>query len=114
LYQQRHRGRSWWIGYCLLPTACCLLLISCPKPAPPKPQGPTGVIAVSGAPAGAVLTLDEADSFPLSKVARLRVSAGKHRITVECDGFFPDYQLVEVPANGEAQVKVSLKPYQPD
>jgi hypothetical protein len=90
---------------------------ACHKPKPseikttPKAQGS---LVILGAPEGALLIIDEGETFPLSPRSRLTLSTGQHRVTVECDGFFSMYQLVTIKEKEEISVTVLLQPYMPD
>jgi hypothetical protein len=80
----------------------------------PKPKGPLGALIVVGAPNGCLLVIDEGYTYPLSPRSRLQLSIGKHRVEIECDGFFPLRQFVTIVENQETTLEVVLKPFLSD
>jgi hypothetical protein len=88
----------------------------CPKPTPAKAavKKPRGTLVVIGAPEGAIVTIDERNAYPLSSKSRLNLTVGDHRVTIECDGFFPMYQLVTIKEKEETSLTALLQPSMPD
>jgi hypothetical protein len=104
-----------------LSSSLLLLLVlsgvaACRKPNQPTTiiQKPQGFLIVIGAPEGALLLVDEGEAYPLSARSRLKLPIGAHRVTIECDGFFSMYQLVEIKEKEETSVTVLLQPFLPD
>ncbi len=70
-----------------------------------------GILRVRGAPADALVTIDDHYVGKLGRLGRygLKLPAGEHRVTVEANGYFPQDELVKVPANGDAKLDVKLE-----
>lgn len=99
-----------WVGLLFLGLA----LSGCTRPKVEKPRLPTGVVLITGAPVGSLLTLDEGESYPLGPSSRFQMTAGVHRLTIECDGYFPAYQTVTISPDKETSIAVKLRPYLSD
>jgi hypothetical protein len=71
------------------------------------PAGPSGVVEVRTIPPGAIISADGApiaDKTPTS----LRLTAGRHTLTISLAGYAPVQRDIEVPATDSTPVKVYL------
>jgi hypothetical protein len=91
-------------------------LESCQKQKPAKPvvQKPRGTLIVIGAPEGAILVVDEKNTYPLGAKSRLKLPIGEHRVSIECQGYFPMYQIVTIKEQEETSLTALLQPSMPD
>ena len=75
---------------------------------PPRPTVSLRVVRKDGTPRDASVTIDEQYIGPLGYVAAhgVRMPEGKHRITIEREGYFPyDVQVVA----GRARIRLDVK-----
>jgi hypothetical protein len=70
-----------------------------------------GVLRLAGAPADALVTIDDVYVGKLVRLEEFGLSliAGEHRVTIEATGYFPEDRLVVVPADGSAKIHVTLE-----
>ena len=63
----------------------------------PPAKAPTVSLKLAGTPPSATVTIDDQRLGPLAYVAKRGVALpkGRHRVTVEADGYFPWDRLVE-------------------
>jgi hypothetical protein len=75
----------------------------------PHSAAPTASLRMHGAPADALVTIDEEMVGPLALVAARGVALhkGTHQVTVTAPGFFPWDELVK--ADGSSQKRIELE-----
>ena len=76
------------------------------------PRGPTVSLRLQGSPREASVTIDDEDVGPLEGVAIRGVALprGKHRITVDAPGYFPQDTMVDAQDNTPVRINVRLVP----
>ncbi len=94
---------------CLVVASAAVSVTGCG--APPA-RAPTVALRISGGPANASVTVDDEPIGSFDGVAAHGVALppGRHRLTVEADGYFPSDQVVEAELGAPpVQLKVQLE-----
>jgi PEGA domain len=73
--------------------------------------GPRGTVRFSGEPGDARIEVDETHLGPLNMFEKKGVllKPGSHRIIVRADGYFPEYQIIEIKENELLVVEIELR-----
>jgi len=92
--------------------AFAALLTSCGGSQRPTDVGPRGTLRFEVAPGEAVVEVDEKRLGPASMFEEkgLLLKPGQHRVILRADGFFTEYQLVEITEDQVTVLELELRP----
>ena len=92
--------------------ALALLLPACGAGQRPADVGPRGTLRFEVEPGEAVVEVDEQRLGPASmfETKGLLLKPGQHRVVLRAEGFFTEYQLVEITENQVTVLELELRP----
>jgi len=76
-----------------------------------RPEEPRGTVRFKGEPKDAELTVNETHLGPIGmfEESGVRLRPGKQRVEVSKEGYFTEYRLVDVTADGLVEMEIHLR-----